>query len=251
MKIFDNFEIVDPFPAVYAKDTDAIVISDLHLGLEGLMAEAGTYMPKFQLDEIKEEFEVIMEKKEPERVIICGDIKHEFSKASYDEREEVQNLVEFLSENVSEIFLVKGNHDNYLIYPVKEYENVRLAEYFVLGDTCYVHGDKLIGEESASSAEYLVMGHKHPSLALEDEVGVKEKIACFLYESMRDGRKLLVLPAFSPLASGSDIRKPARDELTSPFFDKYVEIKDFKAIGVDRETGIYEFPKVGELMEIF
>ena len=66
------------------------LISDLHLGLEALMASGGVYLPKFQLDEMKDDIKEIIKKVNPKKMIINGDIKHEFSETTWEEREEVR-----------------------------------------------------------------------------------------------------------------------------------------------------------------
>ncbi|MDY6776654.1 MAG: metallophosphoesterase [Candidatus Nanohaloarchaea archaeon] len=267
MEIFDRFEIVEPFPAVYDPELDAVAVSDLHLGLESLMADQGVLMPKFQLEEMKEDLEKILEEKEPERLVVCGDVKHEFSETSYGEREEVQELLDFLAGKVEEVLLVKGNHDNYLIYAVDDYENVELEDRFVLGDVVFVHGHEILEDLETLDADYVVMGHEHPAVVMEDEVGIEEKLPAFLYGEMgeserrpdnregkedsqsavHDGRKLLVLPAFSKLAEGSKVNRVDEDRLLSPVLKKKVDIGSMKAVGVDRDAGLFEFPELGKM----
>jgi len=54
MKIF-SFETVGSLPALYHPDLDLLVISDIHLGLEGTMSADGNYVPKFQLEQLLED----------------------------------------------------------------------------------------------------------------------------------------------------------------------------------------------------
>ncbi|MDY6769663.1 MAG: metallophosphoesterase, partial [Candidatus Nanohaloarchaea archaeon] len=116
MQLLDRFDIVAPYPAVYDTRTDAVVVADLHLGLEALMADGGVYMPKFQLGEVLDDLDAILDETGASRLIVLGDVKHEFSETSRGEREEVQELLDAVTERVEEVLLVKGNHDNYLIY---------------------------------------------------------------------------------------------------------------------------------------
>jgi len=48
MNILDKIEIIEPYPALYIQELDAIVVSDLHLGYEGIMAEQGILVPKIR-----------------------------------------------------------------------------------------------------------------------------------------------------------------------------------------------------------
>lgn len=247
MDLFDGFSIVEPYPALYVEHLDAAVISDLHLGLESLMARAGTYMPRFQLSEMMDDIDAVLAETGASRLVVCGDIKHEFSETSYGEREEVQKLMDFLADRVEAVLLVKGNHDNYLIYPVKEYDNVDLEDLFVLDGTAFLHGHQVPENLEIQDADTWVIGHEHPAVMLKDEVGVTEKLPAFLYGTMNDGKRIIVMPAFSKLAEGSQVNRIEEDELLSPVLKELVDIEDLKAVGVDREAGLFPFPALGKL----
>lgn len=247
MDLFAGFSIVEPYPALYIEHLDAVVIADLHLGLESLMAREGTYMPRFQLSEMEDDIDAILERTGASRLIICGDLKHEFSETSYGEREEVQELMDFLSDRVEKILLVKGNHDNYLIYPVEEYDTVELEDYFVLDGVCFMHGHEIPESLTVQEADTWIIGHEHPAITLKDEVGVTEKLSAFLYGEMGEGRRLIVLPAFSKLAEGSQVNQVPEHELLSPILRSKVEISTLRAVGVDRDAGIFPFPELHKL----
>jgi len=257
MKIFDKFEIVEPYPALYFDNT--VVIGDLHLGLESLMVSEGVFFPKFQLDEIKDHLKDIFDKKDPERIVIVGDLKHEFSETTYGESEEVKDLLNFLEKELEEIRLIKGNHDNYLIYPTKEFEKVHLDQSFTLNKTRFIHGhqEEIDISKYEEEAKYWVIGHEHPALSLKDDVGIKEKIPCFLYgelnldqseENNKDEEgKIVVLPAFSRLAEGSQVNEIPDNKLMSPILKKYTDLDQLTAIGITKETGVLKFTKLGKL----
>ncbi len=244
MELFEGLEVVDSHPALYIEELDAAVVADLHLGLESLMARDGTYMPKFQLDEMKQELEEILEETGAGTVVVCGDVKHEFSETSRGEREEVQELLEFLAEKVDEVLLVKGNHDNYLFYAVENYDNLELDDYFLRDGVLFLHGHELLENLETLDADYVVMGHEHPAIAMRDEVGIEEKLPAFLYGEMEDGRNLVVLPAMSRLAEGSQVNRADGNELLSPVLEEKVDLEGLEAVGVDREAGLFEFPEL-------
>ncbi len=250
MKIFDRFEIVDNYPALYSEKIEALIISDLHLGLESLMADSGVYMPKFQLSEMKEDLKNISLKKDFKKIIVCGDIKHEFSKTSYHEKKEVEEFIEYSQGLAEEIYLVKGNHDNYLIYPVKRYPRVKLEDSFIFEGINFIHGHERVEDINRLDVEYLIMGHEHPALSLTDEIGAREKLRCFLYGEMRNNIKLIVMPAFSRLAQGSQINQARDEDILSPILKDMVNVGGLKAIGVDKEAGLFEFPEINKIRTI-
>ncbi|MFB6216570.1 MAG: metallophosphoesterase [Candidatus Aenigmatarchaeota archaeon] len=242
MKIFDELKVVNSYPALYIDEIDAVVVSDLHLGLESLMSESGTLVPKFQLSEVEDELGDILRSEEPERLIICGDIKHQFSETSFGEREEIERFIDFVTGSVEEILLVKGNHDNFLIHVTKDYDSVDLDEVFEIGRFSFVHGH----EYRDVDTQYLVIGHEHPAIGLKDDIDVEEKIPCFLYGENERDQRIVVLPAFTKLSEGSPLNR-SRDSILSPFLKKEIDVGDMKAIGVDREAGLFEFPEIRKL----
>ncbi len=250
MKLFNRFEIVGNHPALYDPKKKMLMVSDLHLGLESLMADAGMFMPKFQLSEMKDDISDMLEKKDVERLLVCGDIKHEFSKTSYGERKEVEEFIEFFDELVGKIYLVKGNHDNYLIYSVKRYPDVELEELFVFDDVCIIHGHEKHERIKGLDLDHIIIGHEHPALTLTDEIGAREKIRCFLYGRTKDGKDLIVMPAFSGLAQGSTVNRVDNKDILSPVLKDLVDIGEMKAVGVDKEAGLFKFPKLKKLKDI-
>src|SRR2546425_549807 len=99
--------------ALFLRDERALVISDLHLGFEGALAEQGVSIPRFQRRVILERLGKMLDRGKAEKVIIAGDFKHEFSKNLVDEWVEVKQVLRFLKDRVTPV-LVRGNHDNYL-----------------------------------------------------------------------------------------------------------------------------------------
>ncbi|RLF39078.1 MAG: hypothetical protein DRN12_07460, partial [Thermoplasmata archaeon] len=91
--------------------------------------------------------------------------------------------------------------------------------------------------------------HEHPSIALYTDIGVKEKIKCFLYGVFGD-KQVIVLPAFSYLAPGSDINLIPREELLSPIL-RTIDIDEMQVIGIIEEDRLLKFPNIGELRRIY
>jgi hypothetical protein len=246
MRILGKFDVIEPYPAVYIRDIDAIALSDLHLGYEAIMVENGVFLPKVQFKREMKIVSGVLEKKRANRLVINGDIKHEFSETSYHEFKEVSDFFEFLKNNFPIVTAIKGNHDNYLIRVTKRY-GVELLDQLLIEDYLFLHGHKVPFDFSRSEAEYIIISHEHPSIALFDEIGVKEKINCFLYGDMLDGRKILVLPPLSIFAQGYDINVTPKEDVLSPILRDYVDVDELSVIGISQETGCLKFPNLGEL----
>lgn len=238
MEIY-GFQTLGKKPALYHPELDLVVISDIHLGLEGSMTSKGSYIPKFQLEDMKEEIKEAREETGAERILVNGDLKNEFS-TSYTEKQEIEEFLEFLSGRFDEVILIRGNHDT-ILDNTAEKHGLELREKYREDGYLFFHGHEEVDEDF----ETLIIGHEHPALSLTDDVGVKEKIPCLLYGEVPGG-KIVVMPAYSKIANGSDINVMPRQQLLSPILRKN-GVSDLKAVGISREAGVLEFPEVGKI----
>ena len=220
--------------AVFLREERALVISDLHLGFEGALAEQGVSIPRFQRKVILERLGAMLDRVKAEKVIIAGDFKHEFSKNLVDEWVEVKQVLRFLKDRVTPV-LVRGNHDNYLATILGDLR-LSLTDRADLGGVTIVHG-----HEDVSTLHPIVMGHEHPAVKLRDELGAVVSVPAFLVTD-----RLIVLPAFSPLALGVDV---SSYPYLSPILNR-TPIDDARVIGVDEKEGLLDFGRVAGLKEI-
>ena len=220
--------------ALFLREERALVISDLHLGFEGALAEQGVSIPRFQRKVILERLGRMLDRVRAERVVIAGDFKHEFSRNLVDEWVEVKQVLRFLKERVTPV-LVRGNHDNYLATILGDLRMELLDRADVAGHTI-VHG-----HEEVSTLHPIVMGHEHPAVKLKDELGATLSVPAFLASD-----RLIVLPAFSPLALGVDVSSVP---YLSPILNR-TDIGDARVIGVDEREGLLDFGRVRDLREI-
>lgn len=249
MNLLHGIEIIEPYPAIYIERLDAIVISDLHLGYEGVMAEYhGLFIPRTQFRKELNILTKITEIKKADTMIITGDLKHEFSETTYIEFKEAKAMFEFLKTGFKRIVVIKGNHDNYLFYGTRKY-GIELLDSLLLNSFLFIHGDVIPEQKDLKKADVIIMGHEHPAIALFDEVGAKEKIKVFLIGNL-DGKKFIVMPAFSPLAQGTEVNLARREELLSPILKELLDIDKLKVIGIDEETGSLDFGELGKLRGI-
>ena len=65
---------------------------------------------------------------------------------------------------------------------------------------------------------------------------------------MRDGRKIVTLPAVGIYQTGSKVTL-SRDTYLSPILKDDVVIEDLRPIIVDEEVGVFELPPLAELLD--
>ena len=130
MKIFNNIELIDL--AVYTNRT--LIVTDFHIGYEEALNKQGLMIPRFQLNEIMTRLGKIFNKlknKKIERIIVNGDLKHEFGTISDQEWRHILKLLDYFSQHCKEIILIKGNHDA-ILGPIAKKRNVKVLEHYLI-----------------------------------------------------------------------------------------------------------------------
>ncbi len=213
--------ILTKYFMLYIEDYGLAAMADFHLGYEDVMAQKGLFLPRIQKNYIMKIIDKIYEKYSPKKFLIDGDLKHEFSRNMPQEWDEIEEVIDYISDR-SELIVVRGNHDNFLKSILRR-RGIELRDEYKIGKFLFIHGH--INHEIFGTT---VIGHEHPSITLRDEIGTYIKLPCFLYSN-----DLIVLPAVSIYASGTDITK---NEFISPILKKYR--KSMKIFGIDENEGI-------------
>jgi hypothetical protein len=182
-----------------------IVIADLHLGYESALANDGMMVPRIQTKQMIESLTGILDDLEPDRVVVLGDLKHEFSRNLDQEWREVRSVLSLLSDS-SDVVVVRGNHDNYLA-TITSGMDIPLVDSLDVDGITLVHGHVECGSRP------IILGHEHPSVRLMDTVGAYVKLPCFIHDPELD---IIVVPAFSPLALGTDLASVEEGDFFSP-----------------------------------
>ena len=130
MRIFDDIGLID-----LAIHTDrALVVTDFHIGYEGALNKQGLMVPRFQFLEIMKRLEKIfsrLKNKKVERIIVNGDLKHEFGNISEQEWRHTLQLLDFFEKHCNEIILIKGNHDT-ILGPIAKKRNVKVLDSYII-----------------------------------------------------------------------------------------------------------------------
>ena len=130
MKVFSDIELIDL--AAYTSNT--LIVSDFHIGYEEALNKQGILMPRFQFKEIIERLENIFSKlkgRKIEKIVILGDLKHEFGTISEQEWRHTLRLLDYLGQHCREIILIKGNHDT-ILGPIAQKRNVEVRDYYII-----------------------------------------------------------------------------------------------------------------------
>jgi len=211
MEISENILAEDL--VLFLKKQKTLVITDLHLGYEEYLQSSGYLVPRFQYNEIKTHLQKTLEKTKPEKIIINGDLKHEFGRIPQQEWDEVKGILDFLKQHTTNIKLVKGNHDN-ILGPIAKLKNVKLVKTGVsIGSTFITHGHKI--PRIPTKAKTIIIGHEHPAIGISDNI-ITETYKCFL-KGKWQGKDLVVQPSLCLVTEGTDVLK---EKLLSPFLQQ-------------------------------
>ncbi|MBI4451808.1 metallophosphoesterase [Candidatus Woesearchaeota archaeon] len=236
MKILSNMGIIDL--ALYFDST--LVIADIHIGYEEVLNRQGILVPRTQFEEMAKRFEKIIKShkyKKIDRIIVNGDLKHEFGTISEQEWRNALKFLDLLAKYCKEIILIKGNHDT-ILGPIANKRNVKVLGSVVVGKFLITHGDKIPDKGLLKKASTIIIGHEHPAISLKEGARV-EKYKCFLKGKYK-GKNLIVQPSFNTLIEGTDI---LRDEMLSPFLEQNLDSFEVYAV----EDKVYDFGKLGNL----
>ncbi len=181
-----------------------LAFSDLHIGFS-----LNVTIPLNTYGLIKKTIENMIIQTKPKRIVICGDVKHEFSKTLKEEYVHIKDLI-LLIKPYNPI-IIRGNHDNFLQNITQN--SVKILDKFEIGKYCFIHGHKLMNTNKT-----IIMGHEHPYTKLRDELGFSKNFKCHLIND-----NMIILPSINPLTYGNEVHsKPL-----SPIIKNYNNLRIF------------------------
>jgi putative SbcD/Mre11-related phosphoesterase len=209
MRVSD-FQPITDYPALYIKNDKILVIADLHIGIEKQLYDLGINAFS-QSVLMKDKLISICKKYNPNKIILLGDVKHNIPASTFQERENVTTFLENL-QKYSEIHIIPGNHDGNIKKISPKEIIIHPSDGFLYKNIGFIHGHRWPRSE-IMDCRYLILGHTHPTIMLEDGLGYKHIKPCWLkgeieqkllidrYENARK-IKFIVVPAFNSLCGG-------------------------------------------------
>ncbi len=228
--------------SLYLQEHKTLIVSDFHIGLEEELNQQGIFLPRHQLEatlkRLDNIFKIIRELNLPiKRIVINGDLKHEFGRVSSQEWKETIKLIDYLAGKSDELILIKGNHDT-ILEPIAKKKKLKIFNELILGDTLITHGHKITNSAKSKRIKQIIIGHEHPAITITDGIR-KETFKTFLIGKWRS-KGLIVLPSFCLSRIGSNIE----EEVLSPFL-KESNLKNFEVVIVGRE--LHYFGRLGDV----
>jgi DNA ligase-associated metallophosphoesterase len=180
--------------AIFWKEEQALIVSDLHLGKSTHFRKAGIPVPANIGQDDLYRLQQLITAYNPVQIIIVGDMFH--SKENND-----VNYFKLWRQQFAHISfkLIKGNHD---ILSDQLYEAMNLEVY----DTYSIKEIHFAHEPCMDNEGYTFSGHLHPGFAVAGAGRQYLRLPCFYF-----GRSCSILPAFGKF-TGLAMLQPEEDE---------------------------------------
>jgi uncharacterized protein len=167
------FSLLMPYPAALIKEENkkTLIIADPHLGWEMALQEKGIHVPSQTPKLLKRLVELLAEYK-PDALLIVGDVKYTVVASEPGEWRDIPDFFSDVKKYVSEVGIVRGNHDGNLEPMLPENVTMHPASGVVVGDVGLFHGHTW-PSPALLGCKTLVMGHLHPVVVFRDPAGFK------------------------------------------------------------------------------
>jgi putative SbcD/Mre11-related phosphoesterase len=166
-------KLVRPYPALLLEEEHErfLVVADLHIGWEGALAEKGIHLPS-QTPRFMKKILRLIRSCNPTGLIFLGDVKHSIAKVKTEEWQAIPDLFETLTEQVSDIRVIPGNHDGGLEALLPTSVTLVPTKGIAIGSVGVFHGHAWPAPELLG-CQTLVTGHVHPMVAFRDPLGFR------------------------------------------------------------------------------
>jgi putative SbcD/Mre11-related phosphoesterase len=166
-----NLLLPQPAALVKKSKTKTLLITDPHIGWEMQLQEKGIHIPS-QTPKILNKLTAIIREYKPDKLVILGDVKYTVVSHEFGEWQDIPDFFIKLSCYISNIAVVRGNHDANLESLLPDNVEFLPATGAVIGDVGVFHGHKW-PSPALLGCKTLVMGHLHPVVVFRDPTGFK------------------------------------------------------------------------------
>ncbi len=248
LELDSKVSIASPYPCLYIKNENILIVADLHLGLEDNRAEHGVHIPRSFFSKINSLILEPIKELKCKKIILLGDVKHEFGKIQEDEWWSIKRLFRNIRELNCEPEVIQGNHDNHIIAVLKELKVKHHKYSLEINSILLAHGHRELGEIK-KEITHVIIGNEHPAISISDENGIKYRFKAFITGQLLHFR-LTVIPSISPLFLGTEINNSEQTRFLSPILRK-ANISEFTPYLIEPMIFIKKFPLIKNIRDNF
>jgi metallophosphoesterase superfamily enzyme len=203
-------------PALLIRRERVLVAGDLHIGMHLRLREKGFYFQR-ATERMAESLLDAYKRSGAKSIVLLGDIKESVASPRPAEYRELKTFFGAIAGIDTKI--VKGNHDGGLEKVLANIGfKIPVANELIVDGAALTHGNSW-PSAGAMGKRYLIVGHGHYALvrngALEKAwiVAKVTKFASRKYASYNKNLRLITVPSFNSLITGSAIGPRVRDYL--------------------------------------
>ena len=229
--------LVNNYPALIIEGKEKnLVITDLHLGLEGNLSQNNIFLGKnTAANESIKEVEKILDKTKPDSLILLGDIKSGIKSITKTEWNDVPIFLEKIKKQIN-MTIIPGNHDANIEKLVPEGISLSATKGLIVDDILLTHGHTM-PSENFSSINKIIMGHVHPIFFQEKSIingkRVWVTIKCNkqkIFPSKTGELEIIIMPTFNKYFYTT--QKKFYKKSISPILEK-IEVLEAKILTLD------------------
>lgn len=230
--------IIDSEPAlVLQSDKKNLIISDLHIGFEHKFpSNKSSFGKNSSVNDIISNITRIIEKENPDTLILLGDIKSSIQTITKSEWEDVPYFFEEISKSL-EVVLIPGNHDANIDRLIPNDVTLISSKGMIINDVLLTHGHTM-PSENYSNVNNIIMGHIHPvyfdknSLLNGERIWISIKTGkSQIFSSTKGKINITIVPSFNPYFYATEKRYYKKS--ISPIIEKIKEPVIAKIVTLD------------------
>lgn len=193
IKIHDNHFVLHASGAIFWKEKNMLLISDVHLGKISHFRKHGLALPKTAFTGNFERLTSVADYFEAEIICFLGDLFHSKLNREWDV------FADWINDRPENFLLIIGNHD---ILKPEKYEAVgmAIASELKVGNFLFTH------EPEERDGYFTFCGHIHPGVNLRGSGRQSMDLPCFFQSEHQ-----MILPAFGEF-TGKWILKPGETD---------------------------------------
>lgn len=178
-----------------AKLHDALLLSDLHLGIEYELQHKGYAVP-LQYKAVAAHVNDLLKQTKARQIIFLGDVKHDVYGLKDKEHRMLNAFFRLLK--TKRVTVCKGNHDS----DIESVAGITVAppEGFLLEETLLFHGHAQPDEKLLKKADAICCGHEHPLAQIREGRHTWTEKAWIV--GLQHRKRFNVFPHFGPLVGG-------------------------------------------------
>jgi uncharacterized protein len=211
LKIRNNTFVLLPQKALYWKEHDILLISDLHIGKIGHFRKSGIALPPAAAQENFARLDEIITTTNASQILFVGDLFH--SDANHEWNQFCAWRKQYPTIKMD---IVPGNHDRLPDNFCAEFQiTIHPIEWMIDGFT-FTHYPR----EEFTTDEYVISGHVHPVISLSGLARQHIRVPCFYF-----GTQQAILPSFGYFTGGYAIDIQKTDSVIAVVNDTLIPVQ--------------------------